>query len=66
MYALTCDSSGQLYLEVIQGGFAMENVVMPLSSEETRDYEERGKGVLDDLAFRILKQKSRFESRFVE
>ena len=51
MYALTKDRAGQLFLEVVVGGFAMENVVIPLSNEEQTAYETQGKPMLDDLAF---------------
>ncbi len=66
MYALTEDRCGQLFLEVLCGGFAMENVVLPLSQEERAAYESAGKTVLDDLARRVAKDRRRFASRILE
>ncbi len=66
MYALTEDRPGQLFLEVLCGGFAMENVILPLSQEERDAYAKVGKEVLDDLARRVAKERRRFSDRIIE
>jgi hypothetical protein len=66
MYALTQSPDGQMYLEVLAGGFAMENLVLPLCSEEVEDYQRLGKSALDELALRLVKQRPRFESRLID
>jgi len=66
MYALTKDKRGGLFLEVVCGGFAMENVVVRLSPDERRELESRGKEVLDDLALRVVKDRTAFADRIVE
>jgi hypothetical protein len=63
MYALTRDSDGNLYLEVVCGGFAMENVVIPLTQDETREFERQGKSFLDALSLRICKDPSSYVAR---
>jgi hypothetical protein len=65
MYALTEDASGQLFLEVVVGGFAMENMVIPLSAEERSAYQTNGKSKLDDLAYEICKEPENFRGRAV-
>ena len=66
LYALTSDSQGALYLEVLRGAMAMENLVLPLSSEEKAQYRERGKPALDDLARQVLKNRSGFAERLLD
>ncbi len=63
MYALTQDDDGHLYLEVVVGDIAWENLVVPLSAEESRSYSEQGKSFLDDLAIRVTKTPSAFRDR---
>jgi hypothetical protein len=58
-YLLSKDREGNLYLEVVVGGFAMEEVVLPLSLEETAAYEKSGKNYLDILALRVNKWRER-------
>jgi len=66
MYSVTSDGEGQLFLEIVYGGFAMDILIMPLSREEVLEFEARGKPALDDLRLRVLKDRARFEARFVE
>jgi hypothetical protein len=66
MYALTQDSDGNYYLEVLVGGFAMYEVVLPLTPEEVAAYEKNGKYELDTLAFKVAKDKSRFADRLIK
>jgi hypothetical protein len=63
MYALTQDSAGQLFIEVVVGGFAMENLVIALSKEEEAAYATGGKRELDDLAYKISKEPEVYRSR---
>jgi hypothetical protein len=65
MYALTIDENENYYIEVVCGGFAMENLIIQLSDEEMKEYESKGKSFLDDLAWRICKNKSKYEDRFI-
>lgn len=65
MYALTVDKEGQYYLEVVCGGFAMENMILPLNAEEMEKYNSRGKLFLDDLAWDVCKNKNKFTGRFI-
>jgi hypothetical protein len=65
MYALTVDKDGQCYLEVVCGGIAMENMVLPLNREEMESYNLKGKSFLDELSWEICKYKKKFENRFV-
>ena len=66
MYALTSDEDGQLYLEVMTGGFAMENLVLPLSPSEEALYQANGKPALDHLAKKILKNRREFSERLIQ
>ncbi len=63
MYALTEDASGKLFIEVVVGGFAMENLVIPLTADEQLCYRSNGKPVLDDLAYNICKEPEKFRTR---
>ena len=63
LYALTRNHGGQLFLEVVVGGFAMENLVIPLTAEECQGYEKAGKEALDELAYRICKETETFRLR---
>lgn len=65
MYALTIDETGQLYLEVVCGGVAMENVVVALISEEKRRYQSSGKDFLGEMAVRIRHSREQFAGRNV-
>jgi hypothetical protein len=66
LYALTKDDAGGLYLEVACGGFAMYNLVIPLSQEEVADYQIDGKMSLDKLANRVTGNPSKFQVRAIE
>jgi len=63
MYALTQSEAGHLFLEVVVGGIAMENLVVPLSEEEEAAYRSNGKSELDDLAYEVCKEPDLFRSR---
>jgi hypothetical protein len=63
MYALVQDHEGRLYLEVTCGGFAMEDVSVPLTDEEKMQLEAEGKPFLDELAWRICKNPEEFRNR---
>jgi len=65
MYALTVDEDGVKYLEVVCGGFAMENVAVRLTDEEVSAYERKGRLFLDTLASKVAKQRSFFADRIV-
>jgi hypothetical protein len=65
MYAITRDSEGRLFMEVVIGGFAMENFVLSLSDSELRDYQQSGKSAMDELAHQICKDTEAFRSRAV-
>ena len=65
MYKLTTDDVGTLYMEVICGGFAMENIVVPLNSEEVSRYNESGKDFLDEMAVRIRHRRDQYIDRIV-
>jgi len=65
MYALTQDEGGHYFIEVVVGGFAMENLVIPLSEEEVRAYKTNGKSELDDLAYKICNETEFYRSRSV-
>lgn len=65
MYALTSDAEGKLFLEVVHGGMAMENLVLPLSSDEEALYKASGKPALDDLAKKVLRNREGFSERFL-
>lgn len=66
MYALTSDDTGQLYLEVVCGGVAMENVVVALNSEEKQRYQSSGKDFLDEMAVRIQHSREQYAGRIVQ
>ncbi len=63
MYALTRDAQGQLFIEVVCGGFAMENVVVPLNAAEEMEFKRRGKTYLDDLSLKVCKSPDAFKNR---
>lgn len=63
MFALTQDPDGSLFLEVATGGFAMENLVIRLTEEESRKYREEGRAYLNELAYEVQKNTSRFRGR---
>lgn len=63
MYALTRDEGGQLYLEIVSGGFAMGNIVIPLSAAEVALYESQGKSYLDGLSLEVCKRPASYTSR---
>jgi hypothetical protein len=65
MYAVTVDSEGIKYLEVVCGGIAMENVVVRLTAQEVSLYEARGAAFLDQLAARVAKRRDQFLGRIV-
>jgi hypothetical protein len=65
MYALTQSADDILYIEVMVGGFAMENYIIPLTQEEQQQYDEEGKDFLDRLALDIAKAPVSFASRRV-
>lgn len=65
MYALTKTRDGRLYLEVVIGGIAMENLVLPLDEEEMARYTEEGKTFLDGLAAKIARAPSGYRPRAV-
>ena len=63
MYALTKDEYGKLFMEVVVGGFAMENLVIPLSEEEELKYRTNGKSELNSLAHAICQDLKTFRPR---
>ena len=65
MYALTVDKKGKYYIEVVCGGMAMENLVIPLNDEEIENYQLRGKSFLDDLSWDICKNRKKYEIRII-
>ena len=65
MYALTQDDRGKLFLEVVVGGIAMENRVLPLSAFEQAEYQSKGKLVLDELAKDVLRDRAKFAGRLI-
>jgi hypothetical protein len=65
MYALTRGTEGRLFMEVVVGGFAMENLVIPLLDSELRDYQHSGKVAMDELARQICKDTEAFRARAV-
>lgn len=66
MYLLSEDEDGRLYLEVVTGGFAMEHLVLPLTENEHAQYREVGKPFVDNLSYRMLKNRKKFESRLLD
>lgn len=60
MYALTRDGAGDLYLEVVSGGIAMENVVVKLNDYEAGQYVKDGKPFLDRLALDIARNREKY------
>jgi len=65
MYALTRDSLGKLYLEVVCGGFAMENIVIPLNADEEKEYKDQGKSYLDNLSLKVCKDLAFYRDRSI-
>lgn len=65
MYALSQNEDGRYFIEVVVGGFTMEELVIPLSSEELSQYQSRGKVALDELSHRICKETTAYRKRAV-
>ncbi len=65
MYALTRDAEGHLYIEVVCGGFAMENIVISLSAEEESKYRKQGKSFLDGFSLEICRSLDSYRERCV-
>ena len=65
MYSLICTDAGDLYIEVVTGGFAMDICKMFLTAEEIRQFEEEGKDYLDDLAYRVSRQENAYKFRLM-
>jgi len=63
MYALAEDSDGALFFEVVVGGIAMEAVEFRLNEEETRRYQLSGTEYLNELAYDVCKDASRFQNQ---
>jgi hypothetical protein len=63
MYALTQSKAGHFFLEVVVGGIAMENLIVPLTEDEEAAYKSNGKSELDNLACEICKEPDLFRSR---
>ncbi len=65
MYALTRDDEGNLFIEVVCGGFAMETIVIPISAEEESEYRRHGRSFLDGFSLKICKSLDTFRERCV-
>ncbi len=63
MYSFTKDAKNNYFLEVVCGGIAMEMVKVKLTSSEVLSYQEKGRKALDELAVRILKNRTSFADR---
>lgn len=62
MFSLT-EEEGEIFLNVVCGGFAMERLSMKMRPEEIEAYDKEGKSFLDRLALKICKQRSDYADR---
>lgn len=65
MYKLLQDSD-DLILAVVCGGVGMFEMKVVLTDEEKSKYEELGSPYLDDLAYDIGRNTSKYEERAIE
>lgn len=65
MYALTMDDENKYFLEVVCGGIAMENIVLPLTTDEIEKYKLKGKSFLDQLSWEVCKKIEKYENRII-
>ena len=64
MYKLYEDGE-QLVLSVVCGGIGMFEAKVVLTDGEKADYEEQGESYLDDLAYDIGKDQSKYADRMI-
>lgn len=63
MYELLQSDDGPMMLRVVSGGIAMRTLTLELIEEEVEMYEEEGVDYIDDLAYRVAREPSKFGNR---
>ena len=66
MFSLELDDFGRYILHTMSGGIGMFEVRMHWDSEEVQRFEAEGSLFIEDLAYEVGRNTSKYEDRFLK
>jgi hypothetical protein len=66
MFSLELDDVGRYVLHTMSGGVGMFEVSLILDSEEVQRFEVEGSSFIEDLAYEVGRNMSKYENRFLK